>query len=98
MPLKKGTEQSVLSIVCNMLASKSANEMVKESIIDGVLSLLTLADEEVPDLVPGVGFVEVQEGLGKWIQKKKKIKKNKKILNCSRSCRPVVGNEIFVLF
>ncbi|CAG9531847.1 unnamed protein product [Cercopithifilaria johnstoni] len=42
---------SLLSILCSMLSSKSVKKLMKEKIIDGLLNLLTLADEVMPDPV-----------------------------------------------
>ncbi|VDN01368.1 unnamed protein product [Thelazia callipaeda] len=43
---------SLLSILCNMLSSKSISNLSKEKIIDGIFDLLTLADEITTYAVP----------------------------------------------
>ncbi|VDN40715.1 unnamed protein product [Gongylonema pulchrum] len=62
IPLVGDERHSVLSIVCDMLESRSVNEVVKGNIIDGALSLLSLDDEqETPDLMLHEGiFAEIK--------------------------------------
>ncbi|VDO47887.1 unnamed protein product, partial [Onchocerca flexuosa] len=60
VPLVSGNAQhSMLSILCSMLSSKSISKLMKEKIIDGVLNLLTLADETVPDPVAEISLTEL---------------------------------------
>ncbi|EFO25702.1 hypothetical protein LOAG_02781 [Loa loa] len=58
-PVSGAVTHSVLSILCNMLISKSVSKLVKEKIIDGLLSLLTLADEVMPDPVADINLIEL---------------------------------------
>uniref|UniRef100_A0A0R3RU82 DRIM domain-containing protein n=1 Tax=Elaeophora elaphi TaxID=1147741 RepID=A0A0R3RU82_9BILA len=50
---------SLLSILCSMLSSKSVSKLMKEKIIDGLLNLLTLADEVMPDPVADINLMEI---------------------------------------
>ncbi|MCP9260137.1 hypothetical protein DINM_003268 [Dirofilaria immitis] len=52
---------SVLSILCSMLSSKSINKLMKEKIIDGLLNLLTLADEEMPGSITDISLAKLPE-------------------------------------
>ncbi|VDM07256.1 unnamed protein product [Wuchereria bancrofti] len=62
IPSTSGTvSHSVLSIVCSMLASKSVSKLMKEKIIDGLLSLLTLADEVMSGPVVDINLTELPE-------------------------------------
>lgn len=62
VPSTSGTvSHSVLSIVCSMLASKSVSKLMKEKIIDGLLSLLTLADEVMSGPVVDINLAKLPE-------------------------------------
>lgn len=57
---------SLLSILCSMLTSKSVNKLMKEKIVDGLLNLLTLADELMPDPVADISLTKLPKISGKW--------------------------------
>uniref|UniRef100_A0A915PNY0 Uncharacterized protein n=1 Tax=Setaria digitata TaxID=48799 RepID=A0A915PNY0_9BILA len=55
------TQYSVLSLLCSMLSSKSVSELVKDKVVDGLLNLLTLADEVAPDPVADIMLNKLPE-------------------------------------
>lgn len=67
VPSASGTlSYSVLSILCSMLSSKSVSKLMKERIVDGLLNLLTLADEVMLGPVADISLTKLQKIPGKW--------------------------------
>lgn len=57
---------SVVSILCSMLILKGVSKLMKEKIVDGLLHLLTLADEVVADPVADINLTELSKIPGKY--------------------------------
>ncbi|KAL3993565.1 hypothetical protein ACH3XW_18080 [Acanthocheilonema viteae] len=55
---------SLLSILCSMLLSKSVSKLIKEKIVDGLLNLLTLADEVMPDAAADTNLIKLSKTPG----------------------------------